>query len=99
MSEAPKAGGLVSIAEPGVLYHKSELFPVIIRHKQVSKGLLRDQFLVGVEILEDDPAVTRTALMDIPEDVYKSLGVGERVMVRLYHHPDDTWKTTPPTTL
>lgn len=99
MSESSQDTGVVSIAEPGVLYYRSELFPVVVRAKQISKGILRDQYLLGVELLEDDPTVTRTALMDVPEDVYKSVGVGERVQARLYFHPsDETWRPTPPLT-
>lgn len=97
MSESSQDTGVVSIAEPGVLHYRSELFPVVIRAKQVSKGILRDQYLLGVELLENDPTVTRTALLDVPEDVYNSVGIGERVQARLYYHPNDaTWKSTPP---
>lgn len=86
---------VVHIAPPGTVIHKSELFPVIIRGKQIEKGVLRDRYVVNVEILENDPTVTRTALLEIPEDVYKSLSVGEKVEARLYQHDDNTWQPRP----
>lgn len=96
-SLAPSSeSGLVSFAEPGTLVYKSELFPVVVRTKQVQPGFTRDRFVVGVDIVDDDPQVQRAALLDIPEDVYQSLEIGERVMARMYEHPDKSWQPKPP---
>lgn len=93
---AQEDAGTVIIPTGEKIIYKSELFDVIVRSKHKSKGLVRDRYLVAVELLEQDPLLERIALLDIPEDVWKVLEVGERAKARLYEMPDKTWSTKPP---
>jgi hypothetical protein len=93
---AQEEGGTVIIPDGEKIIYKSELFDVIVRGKHKSKGIVRDRYLVAVELLEHDPLLERTALLDIPEDVWKQLTIGERAKARLYELPDKTWSTKPP---
>lgn len=88
--------GTVIIPTGEKLIYKSELFDVIVRSKHKNVGLVRDRYIVAVELLENDPLVERIALLDIPHDVWRELEIGERVKARLYEQPDKTWSTKPP---
>lgn len=96
MSLQDEAAGTVIIPDGEKIIYKSELFDVVVRGKHRSKGIVRDRYLVSVELLEQDPMLERTALLDIPEDVWKSLTIGEKAKARLYEMPDRTWSTRPP---
>lgn len=92
MSEQEPAGTIIIPAGEKLTY-KSELFDVIIRHKSVAQGLTRDRYMVAVELLEHDPLIDRTALIEIARDVWTELGLGERAKIRLYEQPDERWTT------
>lgn len=94
---APDETGTFIIPATDKLVYKSELFDVIVRSKHKSKGLTRDRFIIAVELLDQDPLLERVAVLDIPEDIWRELGVGEKAKARLYEHPDHRWLTTPPT--
>ncbi len=95
---------MIEQAEPGTLIiptgekltFKSELFDVVVRAKQRHQGITRDRYLVAVELLENDPLLERTALIEIPHDVWNELGIGERAKIRLYEQPDERWTHLPP---
>lgn len=89
--------GTVIIPTGEKLIWKSELFDVIVRSKHKQVGVVRDRFIVAVELLDNDPLLERVALLDIPEDVWRDLHPGERVKARLYEQPDKRWTTKPPT--
>lgn len=93
---APEQAGTVIIPEGEKLVYKSELFDVVIRSKRIDPGLTRDRHLVEVELLEQDPLIQRIATLDIPQDIWSQLDVGERVKARLYEHPDKRWLPLPP---
>ena len=92
----PEETGILVIPEGEKLYYKSELFDVIVRAKHKAQGIIRDRFLVAVELLDHDPLLERTALLDIPQDVWEQLSIGERAKARLYEQPDRRWATKPP---
>lgn len=95
-SETPPAPGTIIIPDGEKLVYKSELFDVIIRAKQQAPGLVRDRFLVTVELVEQDPALLRSAVVDVPEAIWRDLEEGERCQARLYEQPDGQWTTKPP---
>lgn len=95
-SEPPLEPGTVIIPDGEKLIYKSELFDVIVRAKRKAPGLVRDRFLVAVELIEQDPLLERTALLDVPEEIWKDLSEGERCQARLYEQPSGQWSTKPP---
>lgn len=85
----------VTIPDGEKLTYKSELFEVVVRGKHRHPGITRTRFLVVVELLENDPLIQRTALLEVPEAVWKDIDVGEKAQARLYENPDKTWTPTP----
>lgn len=92
----PEEPGVVYIPEGEKLVYKSELFDVVIRSKSQGEGFTRNHFYVLVELLEHDPLLERTVVLEIPEDVWHQLEIGERAKARLYEQPDKRWTTRPP---
>jgi hypothetical protein len=90
----------VEIAPEGELLYKSELFDVRVLAKRKVAGITRDRFLMTVEFQENDPTIEKIALIDVPEDVYNDVSVGEKVLARLYYHEkDNKWLSKPPVIL
>lgn len=90
--------GQVVIPVGEKLIHKSDLFDVRIRERTQAVGLLgRTRFFLLVEILEQDPLLQRMALLEVPEDVWRSVSVGEQAQARLYEDPNTKqWSHVPP---
>lgn len=87
----------VEIAEEGSVLHKSELFDVRITAKRKLAGLTRDRYIVAATVLDSDPTLQKNLMIDIPQDVWESLEVGEKVLARLYYHESlNKWLTRPP---
>lgn len=95
MSQTGATGSLI-LPEGDHRTFTSELFPAVITDKTLQSGFVRDRYRVTVDLLDQDPVLQRTAVLDVAQEVWASLGVGEKVQVRLYQHPDQQWKSLPP---
>lgn len=91
--------GTFVIPEGEKLIYKSELFDVVVRGKSMTEGFTRDHYYVQVELLEQDPLVERLVTVEITQDVWQQLEIGERAKARLYEQPDKRWTTRPPARL
>jgi hypothetical protein len=74
----------------------SELFAALVLDKDIYNGFTRDRYVLTVELIEQDPTVVRTAVIEVLEPDWKDVAVGDKVMIRLYQHADKTWSPVVP---
>lgn len=95
-NDPPNPGDIVLPMEPLIIHH-SELFDGHITRKAVVSGVTRDLHRLTIRLIESDPMVQQHAEVEVPQETYVAVEVGERVLIRCYKHPDGSWTPTPPT--